>query len=147
MPNRRFRAFGPPASPPAQNHERVGDYEQNSEDAPRASAANRPKPRKGRRLKTEFCGRSTRQRRRPPKTTKGSSIMDRILRTLHAPAPPSAQHHARVVDYEKNSEEAPRANAAARPTKSFKCYKHLYSRQIDAKRPRHGLRPPTPLLF
>ena len=64
--------------------------------------------------------------------------MDRILSTLHAPAPPSAQNHARVVDYEKNSEDAPCASAAARPGKSFKCCKNLYSRQIDAKRPRHG---------
>ena len=69
--------------------------------------------------------------------------MDRILSTLHAPAPPSAQNHARVVDYENNSEHAPCASAAARPGKSFKCCKNLYSRQIDAKRPRHGY-PPHP---
>ena len=54
-----------------------------------------------------------RQRRHPPKTPRGSLIRKRFLRALHAPAWPPAQNHERFVDYEKNSEDAPRASAAA----------------------------------
>ena len=50
----------------------------------------------------------------PPKTTRGSSITNRIWRTLHMPAPSSAESREMVVDYEQNSEDAPRISAAAR---------------------------------
>ena len=71
------------------NSERVVDSEQNSEDAL-----------------------YTRQRRHPPKTTRGSSITSRILRTLHTPALPPAEIHESVVD--SNCEDAPRASTATR---------------------------------
>ena len=45
----------------------------------------------------------------------GSSTMNRLLRTLHAPAPPPAQSHERVVDCEQDCDDAPRTKAAARP--------------------------------
>ena len=89
--------------PPAQNSEEGVDSEKNSHDAPRASAATRPKPREGhpsipkrilrtlknaprasaatrgkqresRRLQTEFAGRSTRQCGHPPKTARRFAI-------------------------------------------------------------------------
>ena len=52
-----------PAPPPAKNHEWIVDYEKNSEEAPRASAATRRKRREGGRLRQEFWGRSTCKRR------------------------------------------------------------------------------------
>ena len=112
--SRFLKRLHAPAPLPAQN-EKVVDYEQNSEDAPRASAATHLKQREGLRCRTEFSGLSTRQHRHPPNSTKGSSITNRILRMLHAPAPPSAQNHEKVVDSGKNSEDAPRASAAVRP--------------------------------
>ena len=96
-----------------QNYERVVNSESYFEDAPHASAAARPKT-VGRRLRAEFSGCSTRQRCHPPKTTRGLSFPTRILRTLHAPAPPPAQNHEMVVDSEKYSEEAPHARARGR---------------------------------
>ena len=82
------------------------DSKQTSQDAPRASAPTCRKQRQGRRFQTEFSGcsthqhshpenrdkvvaskeNSTRQRCHAPKTARRSSIPNRILRTLHAPA-------------------------------------------------------------
>ena len=45
IPNRNFKTLHAPAPPPAPNHETDVDYEEDPEDAPRASAAARPKPR------------------------------------------------------------------------------------------------------
>ena len=56
-----------PAPPTAENHERVVDYEQHHEDAPRASVATRRKPRERRHFR-EFARRTMRQRGYPPKT-------------------------------------------------------------------------------
>ena len=81
------RMLHAPAPPPAQNHKRVVESEENSQDAPRASAATCPKPREG------------------------PSITKRILRMLHAPATPPAENHEKVNDYEQ---DAPRASAATR---------------------------------
>ena len=65
------RLLAPRASAtPIQNHEKGVHSEQNSQDTPSASAATRPKPQEGRRFRTEISGRSTRQRRHPPKTTR-----------------------------------------------------------------------------
>ena len=100
--------------PRAQNSERVFDSKQNSQDAPRASAATRRRQREGRRFQTEFSGRSMRQRCLPPKTARGPSIPNRILRTLHANALPRTQNSERVVDSEQNSQDAPCASAATR---------------------------------
>ena len=127
-----------PAPPPAENQEKVVDYQKKSGDAPRARATTHRKAREGRRLqkevsgcstrrnvpatnhervfysrsRTEFRGRSTCQRRLRPKTTRGWSITSRIRRTLHAPAPRPAENHERLVDCEENSEDASRAEAA-----------------------------------
>ena len=70
---------------------KVIELELNSEKAPRASAATRPKP-------------------QPLRTPKKE-----ILRTLHAPAPPPAQNRKRVANFGQNSEAAPRARANAHP--------------------------------
>ena len=55
-----------------------------------------------------------RQRREGPKSTRGSSMANRIVRTLQAPAPRGAKNHERVVDREQSCEDAPRASAGAR---------------------------------
>ena len=97
----------------------------------------RPKQRQGCRFQRAFSGRSTRQRRHPHKTSRGSrnpkiilrtlhapeppppktarrlSIANRTLRRLHAPAPPPAQNSEKVVDTEQSSQDAPGASAAA----------------------------------
>ena len=125
-----------PAPPPAENHEKVVDYEKKiwgrstrprhhpPQSTRRSSIAKRilrmlhapqrtrHNPREGSRSRTEFRGRSTSQRRLRPKTTRGWSITSRIRRTLHAPAPRPAENHERLVDCEENSEDAPRAEAA-----------------------------------
>ena len=117
VPNRITRTLHAPALPPSPNSKRVVDSEQNSQDAPRASAAACPKQREGRRFSTEFSGLSTRQRRHQPKTRRRSSIPNRIMRTLHSkrvvdseqssqvygPALPPAQNSERVVDFKQNS--------------------------------------------
>ena len=136
IPNRILRTLHAPAPPPAQNHARVVDSEQASQDAPRASATSRPKPQEGRRFRTEFSGLSTHQPRHPPKTVRRSSIPNRLLAPrasaapfqnhekgvhseqnsqLHAPAPPPAQNHEKVVDSEQNSQDCPRTSPATRP--------------------------------
>ena len=123
--NRNRRTLHTPAPSTAQSHEKVVDHEQNSgyvprastdreqnsEDAPRnsacnrpikttrrslitnnseeasrASAVNRPKPREGPQLRIKFAGCSTRQQCRQPKATRRSSTTKRIPRTLYAPA-------------------------------------------------------------
>ena len=63
-------------------------------------------------VEQKFEGRSTRQRREGPLTTRRSSIANRILRTLHAPAPRGAENNEKVVHCEQKSEDAPRASAA-----------------------------------
>ena len=61
--------------------------------------------------KTEFEGRSTRQRRQRLKTIRRSSIANRIRGTLHAPAPSATEKHERVVDCKRNLSDVPRASA------------------------------------
>ena len=62
-----------------------------------------------------------------------SSNLKRILRTLPAPATLPAQNHERVVDYEQNSEDAPRASTATRrkPQQSPPAENH--ERVVDSK--------------
>ena len=85
IPNRILRTFHALALPATENSERVVDSKQKSQDAPRTSDATRQKQREGCRSQAAFAGRSTRQRCHPPKTARGSSILNRISRTLHAP--------------------------------------------------------------
>ena len=117
------KTFHAPALSPAQDSDRLIDSKENSKDAPRASAATRPKQservvdsrescqdpsrasvatrpkqRVSCRFQREFSGCSTHHRHCPAKTASGSSIPKRILRTLHAPAPP-------VVDSKQNSQD------------------------------------------
>ena len=56
------RTVHAPASRRASNNERVATYDQDFEDAPRASVTTCGKQREGRHLRPEFRGRSTRQR-------------------------------------------------------------------------------------
>ena len=105
--SRFLKTLHAPAPLPAQSHEKVVDYQKSFEDAPRTSAATHLEQREGRRCRTASI--ATR-----PKPRKGRRLRT-DLRTLHAPAPPSAQNHERVVDYRQNSEDAPRASAAVRP--------------------------------
>ena len=89
----------------------VIDSKQDSQDAPRASAATPSKQREGRRFRTEFAGRSKRQRcHPPPKTARGSSIPNKIFKTLQAPALPPTKNSERVVDSEQNFQVAPRGS-------------------------------------
>ena len=119
-----------PALPCAQISQKVVDSKQRSRDAPPASAATSPKQREGRKFQAEFLGGSTRQRGHLPKTRESrkfqtefsggsarerghprareSSIPNRTLRTLYAPARPPAQNNERVVDAKQNSINAPR---------------------------------------
>ena len=80
--------------------EDLGSRRRDSQGAPRTSAAP-----KGSSIAKRIRGRSARQRCRLLKTTRGSSIANRILRTLHAPAPPPAENRERIVDHEQNSED------------------------------------------
>ena len=105
---RILRMLHAPATPPAENHEKVVDYEQ---DAPRASAATPPKTTRRSSIANRLPG--TLHAPAPPPTRR-SSITNRT-RTLQAPAPPPAGNHQMVVDYDQNSEDAPRASAATRP--------------------------------
>ena len=101
-----------PTLPRTQNHERVVDSQRNSQGTPRPGAATRPKKREGRRFQADFAARSTHQRCHTPKsTTRGSSISNRILRMLHAPALLTAEKSDRVVDSKHKSQDAPRASA------------------------------------
>ena len=64
------------------------------------------KQREGRRFHSEFSGRPMHQRSHPLKTARGSSILSRILRTLHAPALPPAENNVKVVIGAENFEDA-----------------------------------------
>ena len=95
-----------PASPipeslalPAQNKDRMVNSVENSQNIPCSSAAENAK---GSSVQIEFAGRSTRQRRHSPTTARGASIPNRVLRTLHAPAPPPFLLY---------SQDAPRENS------------------------------------
>ena len=88
--------------------------EDNSEDAPRASAQTHRKQRDGRHLQPDFRGRSTRQRHDARKTTRRSPLAPRISMTLHAPASPRAGNTERVATYVQNFEDAPRASVTTR---------------------------------
>ena len=85
--------------------------EENSADAPRASAQTHRKQREGRHLQPDFRGRLTRQRHDARKTPRGSPFTPRISRTLHAPASRSAGTSERVATYVQNIKDAPRASA------------------------------------
>ena len=84
------------APPPAENCERVVDYEI---------------------LKTLHAPAS------PPVENRERVVdHEKNMRTLRAPAPPPAENHERVLDYEQNSEDAPRGNVldiAVAPCKLF----------------------------
>ena len=60
------------------------------------------KPRESRRLRTEFGGRSTRQRQGRRKPREGrrlqTAFTNSILKTFHAPTPPPAENHERVTN-------------------------------------------------
>ena len=132
IPLRILRTPHAPALPPAENSERVIDSEQNSEDAPRASAPTRRKQCEGRHSRREFRGRPMREGRhsrrefrgRPnargssfaPRISRtpnarGSSFAPRISRTLHPPTLRQATATERVVIRAENFEAAPRASA------------------------------------
>ena len=106
------RTLHAPASPHAENNEKVATYSQNFKDAPRAGVTTRRKQREGRHLRPEFRGRSTRQRYDAPQTTRGSPLAPRISRTLHAPASQRAGNSEKVATNVQNLEDAPRASVA-----------------------------------
>ena len=126
--NKIPRTLHEPALQRSENNERVATYNQNFEDAPRASVTTRGNKREGRHLLPEFPGRSTRQRHDAPKTTRRSTLTPRISKTLHAPAsrraeltprisrtlhtPASrrAENSKRVTTCSQNFEDAPRAS-------------------------------------
>ena len=54
IPSRVLRTLHAPPPPRCQNSERVIDFKQNLQDAPRASATTRPKQREGSRFQTEL---------------------------------------------------------------------------------------------
>ena len=69
---------------PAQHSERVVDFKHNSEDAPRTSAATRPKQARASSIANIILRTFHTQRCHPPKTARGSSIPTRVIRMLHA---------------------------------------------------------------
>ena len=115
------RGAGAVVSPAAQNHDRRLRTEFSGRFTHQRCP--RRKPREGRRLirkrphapapppaeNHESVRPPKKSTAAPPKTTRGSSITSRILRTLLTPAPPPAQNHERVVDCEQDLEDAPRA--------------------------------------
>ena len=117
--NRILRTRHAPVPRGVENYERVVDREQNSEDAPRASAARGQKPREGRRSRTDFARRSTRQRGRPPKTARGFAIHVQnshgattgAIRRMRNPQR-VRRRRKRFAVQKQNSEDAPRASAA-----------------------------------
>ena len=108
IPNRILRTLHAPALPRAPNSERAVDSKQNSEDTPRASAPTRQKQRE---VRPERAGRLTHQCCHVPKTARGSSIPNKIRRTLQALALPHAKNSESVVDSKQHSQEAPCASA------------------------------------
>ena len=113
-PNRILRMMlHAPVPPTAEIHERLVDCEQSSEHAQRASAANLRKPREGRRLRTEQNSEDAPRAIAAARPKRGSSITSRILSMLHTPAPPPATSHERVVAYEQILADAPRKNVRA----------------------------------
>ena len=78
------------------------------EQIQKGSPDSNPKPREARRLRTEFCESSARQRFHRHKTTTRSSIAKRILKTLHAPARPPGRNHEMVVDHDRHSPDVSR---------------------------------------
>ena len=93
--------------------------EENSEDAPRASAPTHRKQRKAHHLQLEFRGRSTRQRHDAPETARESPLTSRVSRTVHAPASRRAEYNERVATYVQHFDDAPCASVTTRrPTDS-----------------------------
>ena len=96
------RMLRAPALKRTENNQKVATYNQNFEDAPRASLTTR-----GLHLCPEFRRRSTRQRSNAPKTTRGSPLTAR--------ASPRAENSERVAaTYAQNFEDAPRASVTTR---------------------------------
>ena len=134
-----------PAPPTAQNQEKVVHSQKSSQDAPRACAA-RPKPREGRRFRGEFSGCSTRQRRRPPQTTRGLSISHgataRALRHARNVQKVSeatlkfAQHH--------DESASTRTKPAAGSQTKFKIRTAPQREPSTRTKPAEGCIPPTP---